>query len=263
MRRLTITQTVVAVVTCFILALQFNEMRTGSKDTHDLAVAAKAQSDASKAIAESAKSQSEATARIAWATTDEVNQLRASVGEQHSATVHADLSLQRSERPWVNAESIEIHGLTFPNDNTPVVNMSTKTILRNTGKSVARNGWSWLWLAPNTSVQMLRENWRKPCQVIAQQKAAVARSNKLRLGANWPIGFVLVPGQATEEHLSIGISDLTMSNTRNGYWVLGCTTYDDQFGNHHHTNFCFQVAGPGDTPDSPRFRACNAFQEAN
>ena len=263
MRRLTAIQTLVAVVTCVVLFLQFNEMRTGSKDTHDLAVATKTQSDASKAIAEAAKSQSEATSQIASGTKDEVNDLKASVREEHAATSHADWSLQRSERPWVNAESIEIHGLTFPNDDGPVMNVSTKTVLRNTGRSVATNGWSWLWLAPNTSVQILRENWRKPCKIIEQQKDAEARSNKLGLGANWPLGFVLAPGQATEAFLYFGTSDLTMNNTRNGYWVLGCATYDDQFGNHHHTNFCFQTAGAGETPDSPKFRACNAFQEAN
>ena len=252
-----------AVLTCFILALQLNEMHSGSKDTHDLAVAAKAQSDASKAIAESAKAQSEAATQIASSTSDEVKQLKASVEEQHAATEHADLSLQRTERPWVNAESIEVHGVTSLNDKDQFVNISTKAILRNTGKSVATNGWHWIWLAPNTSVQMLRQSWRKPCEFIAHQKAAVAHSNEMKLGANWPIGFVLAPGQATEEHMYIGTSDLTAENTRNGYWVLGCATYDDQFGNHHHTNYCFQTAGPGETPDAPKFRPCNAFQEAN
>lgn len=261
-RKLTLAQTIVAVVTCIILALQLNEMRTGSRDTHDLAVAAKAQSEAAKAIAESAKSQSEATSQIASSTTEEVNQLKASVTEEHAATVHADLSLQRSERPWVNAESMEVRGLTPPGRNHPTLTMQTKTILRNTGKSVATNGWTSLWIAPNL-VKTLRNDWNEPCKTITQQKTAEARASKLNLGSTWPHGFVLAPGQSVGFDLSFGSSDINENNYQSGYWLLGCTTYDDQFGNHHHTNFCFQPSGPGDTPDAPKFKACNGFQEAN
>jgi hypothetical protein len=262
MRWLTGVQTVVAVVTCLILGLQLNEMRTGSKDTHDLAVAAKSQSDASKAIAESSKSQSDAASQIASSTTEEVKQLKASVAEEHSATQHAELSLQQSERPWVNAESMEVHGLTPPDQNHPTLTMSTRTILRNTGKSVATNGRVWILIEPNL-VKTLRADWRKPCMDIERQRTAEAESNKLNLGATWPIGFVLTPGQSVAEDMNIGGSDITPYNSQSGYWVLGCANYDDQFGNHHHTNFCFQTAGPGDTPDAPKFKACNGFQEAN
>ena len=261
-RSLTLAQTLVAVATCIILALQLNEMHTGSKDTHDLAVAAKAQSDAAKAIAESAKSQSEATSQIASSTGEEVRQLKASVAEEHAATEHADLSLQRSERPWVNAESIDVKGLTPPDRDHPTLTMHVKTILRNTGKSVATNGWMWIYIAPNL-VKTLRNDWRRPCEAIARQKAAEAQANKLNLGATWPMGFVLAPGESVAEEIAFGGSDITIHNYQSGYWVLGCTTYDDQFGNHHHTNFCFVPAGPGDTPDAPKFKACNGFQEAN
>lgn len=263
MRRLTISQTIVAIVTCLILGLQFNEMRTGSRDTHDLAVAAKAQSDASKAIAESSKSESEATQAIAASTKDEVDQLKASVSEAHAATLHADLSLQKSERPWVNAESIQVHGLVFPNDNRPVENVSSKTILRNTGRSIAVNGWHWQMLLPNYTALVINERWREPCQFIGKSKIALAQSQKAKVGSNWPIGFVLAPGQTAEENMGFGTTELTTENTRNGYYVLGCMTYDDQFGNHHHTTYCFQVAGAGATPDAPRFRACIGFAEAN
>jgi hypothetical protein len=253
-RRLTLAQTIVAVVTCIILGLQLNEMHTGSSDTHDLALAAKAQSETAKAIAESAKSQSEATSQIASSTTQEVNQLKASVAEEHAATEHADLSLQRSERPWVNAESVEVNNLTL--QDHPTLTMQVKTTFRNTGKSVATNGWTSIWIAPNV-VKTLRDDWRKPCKTIAQEKEAEAQANKLKLGATWPHGFVLAPGESVPDEITFRDSGVSTNNYQSGYYILGCTTYDDQFGNHHHTNFCFTPAG--DT----KFKACNGFQEAN
>jgi hypothetical protein len=119
-----------------------------------------------------------------------------------------------------------------------------------------------IWIAPN-SVKILQQDWNKNCRFIGQQKAANAQANKLGLGATWPVGFVLAPGESVGDENSFGSSDITENNYQQGYWILGCTTYDDQFGNHHHTNFCFQPGGPGATPTSPKFKACNGFQEAN
>jgi hypothetical protein len=261
-RWLTLAQTIVAILTCIILGLQLSEMHSGSADTHDLAVAAKAQSEAAKAIAESAKSQSEATARIAALTGEEVTQLKASVAEERTAIEHSDLSLQKSERPWVNAESMEVSGIDPPNPKHPSLTLRTKTIFRNTGKSVAVNGRVRIWIAPN-SVKTIHHDWNSPCRMISQQKVGEAHANKLGLGMTWPVGFVLAPGESVGDENSFGGSDITENNYQSGYWILGCTTYDDQFGNHHHTNFCFQPDGPGDTPSSTKFRACNGFEEAN
>jgi hypothetical protein len=55
---------------CSVVAalLQWNEMHTGAADTHDLAVAAKSQSDNTRTIADAAKAQAENTEQLAEAT---------------------------------------------------------------------------------------------------------------------------------------------------------------------------------------------------
>jgi hypothetical protein len=260
--RLTRVGLLIAGVTGAVIGLQWYEMRKGGSDTHDLAEAAKAQSEAAKVIAESAKTQSENTAKLATFTSQEVSQLAASVKETHAATDRSELALQRSERPWVNAESLDAPGFSPPSDAAGSLSMTIRVVMKNTGKSVATNGWVWVSLEPN-SVEVLNREWRKPCQMIEDFKSAITKSIQGGHGGTWPMGFVLAPGESVVEDVVVASSPVTMANMQNGYYVLGCAIYRDQFDKTHHTNFCFQPGGPSATPGVPRFKACNAFQEAN
>jgi hypothetical protein len=103
------------IATMFFIALQWNEMRTGAADTHDLAVAAKSQADAAKSqadntktIADAAKSQADNTMHLATAATDQVTKLAAGVRESHAlAKATQDTLLQirknfvKEQRPYI------------------------------------------------------------------------------------------------------------------------------------------------------------------
>lgn len=252
----------IAALTFAIIAFQGWEMYSGSKDTRALAEAAKAQSEATKAIAESAKTQAENTAQLATFTSQEVQQLAANVKEAHSSTEHAESALQRSERPWVNAESMEATNFDPPSDYRSSLAIGVRIVLKNTGRSIAKDGWVKAYPEPN-SVQVLNKEWRKPCQDIKDFVAAVEKGKQTGFGGTWPMGFVLTPGEAAIEEISFGNTQITKSNFNDGYWVLGCAIYNDQYGKEHHTNFCFQPAGSSDKPSIPKFKICNAMQEAN
>ncbi len=256
--RLTRAGLLVATLSGAVIALQWYEMRKGGVDTHDLAEAAKAQSDAARTIAESAKAQSENTAKLANFTSQEVTQLAASVKETHAATNRAESALQRSERPWVNAESLEGSFWSTGDGN---LSGKVRIMMKNTGKSIATNGWVMVSAEPN-SVKILNKEWHKSCDIIDDFKSAIAKSAQGGYGGNWPMGFVLAPGESVVEDIGIGNIKSDMADLNKQY-LLGCAIYNDQFSKTHHTNFCFQVGGPGATSGSPQFKTCNAFQEAN
>ena len=86
------------IATMGFIALQWLEMRRGSVDTHDLAVAAKSQADAAKTqadntrlIAESAKSQAANTEKLALAAADQAN---AAINAASTAKRELDISVQ-------------------------------------------------------------------------------------------------------------------------------------------------------------------------
>ena len=113
------TDIAIVILTVGIVAvslMQWHEMHTGASDTHDLAVAAKAQADAArtqaedtKTIAESARSQAANTQSLALATSDEVAKLGASVREAHRLALAAEEANKNAidaERPWVGVVSV-------------------------------------------------------------------------------------------------------------------------------------------------------------
>ncbi len=251
----------VTLATGIFIALQWWEIRTSSVDTHELAKAAKSQSETTKLIAEQAKTQSDNTAQIATSTAEQVKQLAANVKEAHAATEHAESTFQRSERPWINAESMEAIAFDPPGDRNQSLSMKVRVVIKNTGKSVATDGEMMVWPAPN-STTILVKGWRKPCEMIENLKFASALSRQRGIGDTWPHGFVLTPGESVPEEITFGSSEITTANYQ-GFWVLGCATYNDQFGKQHHTNFCFQIAGPSAVAGIPAFKVCNGFQEAN
>lgn len=74
----------VLAATGLFIGFQWKEMRSGSADTHELAVQAKNQSDAARSLADAAKSQSSNTEKLAQAAGDQVKQLEAEVKESRA-----------------------------------------------------------------------------------------------------------------------------------------------------------------------------------
>jgi len=103
------------IATMVFIALQWNEMRAGSADTHDLALAAKSQADAAKRqaenteiVADSAKSQAENNKALAQAAIDQVSKLGAQVKESHALARAAEgtlaemrANLVKDQQPYI------------------------------------------------------------------------------------------------------------------------------------------------------------------
>lgn len=99
------------ILTMGFIALQWNEMRSGSVDTHDLAVASKAQADAAKVQSEQAKAQTEKMSESLTKTDALI--LRAT--EQATATSKlAEAAKRQAEaasaalRPWIKIGDVEL-----------------------------------------------------------------------------------------------------------------------------------------------------------
>jgi hypothetical protein len=192
------------ILTMGFIALQWSEMRSGSVDTHDLAVAAKAQADAvksqadnTKIIAEAAKSQAEDTRNLALAAADQVTKLAAGVRESHllakaamGATDIAQKQFEMNERPWVDANIV----LDGPFDfNVNGANIHLKLALRNSGHSPAQSTTiSYLPLIGSTGTN------------AANYREQVCRDAS-RIATTMSFGVTLFPNVNFEQRESIGI----------------------------------------------------------
>jgi hypothetical protein len=161
--------------------------------------------------------------------------------------------LQVSERAWVNAESIEILTSTVPGIGSDDLSIGARIAMKNTGKSTATDGFARMRIEPN-DVKTPTKEWKRACQDIEPFRAAVESGS-----TPWPVGFVLAPGQSAPQVVGDTLRGLTADKMANGYYILGCTTYKDQFDTRR-TTFCFQPNEPSDP--SKGFTVCNGFQEA-
>jgi len=238
-----------------IASRTLDEVKKGGTDTHDLAVAAGKQSDSTKIIAEAAKTQAESASKVAQSTSDEVRQLAANVKEAQAANQQAKRALQVSERPWLTAERLEF--TRYDPTQEPLV-MEPIVVMKNTGKSVATDAWVRGTAEPHRTETLLT-NWREPCRMIDDEKNAIAKAQATGQGEAWPHGFVLAPGDTVENDLGLMHVNSYILEKSN-YSILGCATYEDEFGVPHHTNFCFEpILGEV----QPKFKRCGRFEEAN
>jgi hypothetical protein len=131
---------VAVIATMWFIALQWLEMRSGSVDTHDLAVAAKAQAEAAKSqadntkvVAESAKSQAANTEKLATAAS---NQAKAAIEAAATAKSAMNLSVQSfhvSERPYITIENMRFEPAFDPKASS----VHIKLELHNAGRTPA------------------------------------------------------------------------------------------------------------------------------
>jgi hypothetical protein len=163
-------------------------------------------------------------------------------------------TLIQSQRPWVNAEKFDAHRMTLP----PVGRFTIygDVTMRNSGVSIARDGWVAM-VAKANGYSDLKKEWDDACKTV---------STSIKAGNAWPIGFVLDPNQSTQLPHSIQ-ADFTAQQLRNGFYLLGCAKYIDQFGILHTTRFCFrpdrEVYGADGSVNPLEFQVCNGFQSAD
>lgn len=113
---------------------QLQEMRSGAKDTHDLAVAAKAQADSTKAVADRARAQVEATNKLAQEAS------RSADISDNALRITQELAIL-DKRPWVGFNFIDnttesggylrpyLVGNIANTGKTPAVDMTRKMFL--------------------------------------------------------------------------------------------------------------------------------------
>jgi hypothetical protein len=214
------------------------------------------------------KASGKQTDQLLWLYGEQIKELGKQVDQTHSLVKQAIISnentvdtLHKTERPWVNAESLELEGIKLPEDLSrfsTYLSVKATIHLRNTGKSVAVNGWTLVNIVHGNRTEILNQEWRRSCESIETFKNATTKNRNTPGGARWPMGFVLVPGQGAPYEIAIGNQSAKAGET---FWLIGCTIYNDQYsGPSHHTTFCFK---PSNSGTAITFVPCHAFEEAN
>ena len=215
----------IVLATAAFIALQWNEMRTGGADTHDLAAAAKTQaekmrsmSDAAEKIRQAAENMVIQDQRIA----DNAQKALDASNKQSKAVLDASAATFRlDQRAWVGAEDIT---------STPVVPEVDKVwdvaiSLKNSGKTPAKNILMW----NNEGVLKMLPDVNADCAEAIKQQAS-----KTMLPPNGSSKVIL--------HVANGIkvpSDWEKEISDNGVlYVHGCILYDDVFLLAHWMTYC-------------------------
>jgi hypothetical protein len=228
-------------------------------NTEKLAEHMKTQADRTKDLADQAAIQSKEAIVSANAARDTANTSKE--------------TLRKSQRPWVNAESFIPTALTIPPEGR--LEVFGDLIMRNTGTSVATDGWAQMIVAPNNG-KWLTANWDAACSAVDESMRASHEAATKGLGDGWPIGFVLAPNQETKMRMGGGDADgiagqqiaralpygTPTQDARSGqFYLLGCARYKDQFGTSHTTRFCFIYLNDKMSPSG--FYVCNGLQTAD
>jgi len=157
---------VIAVATIFYTIYakrQWQEIRSGSADTHDLAVAAGKQADRTKELVDRMKEQADQTKIIARQAVVEAEAAR------NAAKTAAD-QLVLGERPWVKIKHRIVTPLTFDiggrASGIPVALMTIEDTIENVGQTVAINVLSWedvIPADPDHSIRTARARQKEYC----------------------------------------------------------------------------------------------------
>ena len=187
----------VVAATCVFIALQWSEMRCGSRDTHDLAEAAKKQASAgiqqmsatvalateAKTSADAAKVQADNTVKLANAAGDQVRKLEAlgadtiaqnkvlsdqldamnrsmtlSEKQSRAALDASTNTLQIDQRPWVDIETVSVVDKWYWEPVNRAYRITIAFGLRNTGKTPAQGVWVSPRIVPSAFDTTLAQN---------------------------------------------------------------------------------------------------------
>jgi hypothetical protein len=220
----------------------FEEIRKGGADTHDLAVAAKAQADSSKVIAESAKAQADNTETIAQAArtqaTAAVNQvarLEAGVKETHALAEASKDSIGVARDNFVKEQSPYIWAK--PDPPTPKVGetLNWNTKYSNYGRSVALNlricgQLHWGLKAGDLAKQMSHDECIRDVSGVRSIVAVPPGDG----------GYMTMSSDKPLQQ-----ADVDVINTNGGLVGVVLFWYDDASGHSYETSFCAYRLGSG------------------
>jgi hypothetical protein len=234
---------VIATIAAFISYYQWREMHEGGADTHELALAAKAQADATKAEADSMKDLAERTLRQAEATDKLAQQAQrsadASVESAHdsdisaratkemAATATATLGqaregVQLDQRAWLAVTSLRL--TRFQSDKK----LEAQVVYTNSGRSPALHVsivGAVLILGPKIEPSFL--------SVAPPGDFTPLRAIPPQTANSWT--------SSSEKSISAEQKEDVERGTQT-VWVWGFVRYEDMFGTPHITQFCGNTA---------------------
>jgi hypothetical protein len=229
----------VAGIAACISYFQWREMHSGGVDTHDLAIAAKAQADATKAEADSMRDLAERSLRQAEATDKLAKQAEISASASIQSARDADISAkatkdmasisaetlknakenaQLDQRPWLSVGSLRL--TKYQTDSK----LETILIFTNSGRSPA------LHVSIVGSISSLDKKINPTFFNIAPNSDATA--------------YRSVPPQGTDIWTteSIKLIDADEKDKIDHFshiiWAVGFIRYEDAYGTPHVTQFC-------------------------
>jgi hypothetical protein len=227
---------IVAMIAAVISYFQWHEMHAGGVDTHDLAVAAKAQADANRAEAESMKTLADRAQRQAEASDHLAQQSAVSAEAAMKSARDADISAQATksmaataaasltaaqeneqldQRPWLAVTSLNL--VRFKADDR----VQVKVTFMNSGRSPA------LHVQVVSVINLLAKNeaprFLQRASGVATRALAPQTGNANTKDSDF---FLAAESKEEVEHFTRTI------------WAWGYVRYDDAFGNPHLTQFC-------------------------
>lgn len=245
------------VVNLFVAWAMWKEVRKGGLDTHDLAVAAKAQagkmsdvSNAADKIREAANNMVVQDQRIADNAKDSLN----ASNRQSKASLDATVdNFKREERAWVGFQGIaDSRGFT---ETEP---WKVTVVFFNSGRTPARNVQSsgMYTTSPipisGPSEQNVKQLVFRPAQSIAPQG-----NYRQNFGADTPAEAYTLSQKQGQQIL---VSQYSLIKTKQLFlYYFGVLKYDDVFGNHRQTEYCIYLANP----DTKEAGVCDTFNDVN
>jgi hypothetical protein len=234
-----------------VSALQWHEMHAGSADTHDLAIAAKAQADAARAQAEAATRNSDETHNLAEEAKLQAGASKRAADAATSAAKTSADSLVLAERPWIRIKHRIVRPLTFdePAWKGPVASIVIEDTLENVGPTVAANVLSWedvIPIDPDHSTRTARARQKQWCD---------ANRHPDPKGLS---GYMLFPKDPFVQDSRVGppmkvVQDAASLNQHGlsgkvGFVLVGCVCYRSSFEATtkplHETRFIYWLGEP-------------------
>jgi hypothetical protein len=251
-----------------VSALQWHEMHSGSADTHDLAVAAKAQADASKAQADAAVKSEADTHALAVQAVNQAEAAKKAVGtldrmakdSEHSvgtmqaeaekaltATIEASKADQRA---WFGISDFEVLYYDPIDSSTP---FRMQIIFRNSGKT------------PALRVRLATRMWASDSIVdgpgdaeIRQVEDSVKATRERYVTAPGASRKAIFLDNGTARNM-VTSNYKAIQERKRFFYFFGQIDYDDVYQRPHTTRFCLWLA----EPETKQLAHCENDNEMN
>jgi hypothetical protein len=235
---------IIVLATAVFICLQWLEMRSGGKDTHDLAVAAGKQADRMQDFADQMNRQADETRDLAAAAGKQADASKAIANQAEAANDQSERLFKLRNRPWVGVEDdvvfdekgikwVGAQGEAIVRQQAAKGTLPIRILyhLKNSGDGPALSTQlviqPFTWSPSPTDMDdepRIRAGIEKSCQIAEER---VAKQN----------GDLILP---TGEHTvpyTFGQWDSTKY-----LFTPGCIVYRDVDGRLHHTRICYGVA---------------------